>query len=213
MVGLNQPESPEMQPQAGWDYNPALSHQQQMTDLAKAKIEKFPPVIKSKAEKILADNATMIDKQAFADFVEKVTPEDYKARHEFVRVGTLPDFVMADTAVKALEPINNEINVSDHQLRHSLRAFKHKKGATIPLESAKKLPEKIESAKWFYDSEHDNLLAVFDVDLIDSVGKSVIAINFQKKKGKELINAIVTSGIINPDHLKNKRYREIENTP
>lgn len=42
MVGLNQPISPDMQPQKGWDYNPALSHQKQMTDLAKAKIEKLP---------------------------------------------------------------------------------------------------------------------------------------------------------------------------
>lgn len=42
MVGLNQPESPQMQPQKGWDYNPALSHQQQMIDLLDKKIESIP---------------------------------------------------------------------------------------------------------------------------------------------------------------------------
>ena len=42
MVGLNQPESPEMQPQKGWDYNPALSHQQQMSSLLEKKISAMP---------------------------------------------------------------------------------------------------------------------------------------------------------------------------
>jgi SPP1 gp7 family putative phage head morphogenesis protein len=42
MVGLNQPESPEMQPQKGWDYNPALSHQAQMSSLLEKKISAMP---------------------------------------------------------------------------------------------------------------------------------------------------------------------------
>ena len=49
--GINREESAQMQPQTGWDFNPALSHKQEMKDLAKAKIEKLPPVIKSAAEK------------------------------------------------------------------------------------------------------------------------------------------------------------------
>ena len=80
----------------------------------------------------------MIDGQVFADFVERVTMETYKARHEFVCVGTLPAYVMDDFAVLALEPTNNEIHMSDHQLRHSLRDFKTKKGVALSIDMAKK---------------------------------------------------------------------------
>ena len=147
----------------------------------------------------------------FAEFVERVTMETYKARHEFVCVGTLPAYVMNDVAVLALEPINNEIHISDHQLRHSLRDFKTQKGVALSIDTAKKLPHHLSHAQWFYDSNHNNILAIFEMNVAEIVGKSVVVINFKKKK--ESLNVIVTSGIINPDHLRNERYREIKNTP
>lgn len=147
----------------------------------------------------------------FADFVERVTMETYKARHEFVCVGTLPAYVMDDFAVLALEPTNNEIHMSDHQLRHSLRDFKTKKGVALSIDMAKKLPDHLSDAQWFYDSKHNNILAIFEMNVAEIVGKSVVVINFKKKK--ESLNVVVTSGIINPDHLRNERYREIKNTP
>ena len=49
------------------------------------------------------------------------------------------------------------------------------------------------------------------MNVAEIVGKSVVVINFKKKK--ESLNVVVTSGIINPDHLRNERYREIKNTP
>ncbi len=153
----------------------------------------------------------MIDGQVFAEFVERVTMETYKARHEFVCLGILPAYVMDDVAVLALGPINNEIHISDHQLRHSLRDFKTKKGVALSIDTAKKLPHHLSHAKWFYDSNHNNILAIFEMNVAEIVGKSVVVINFKKKK--ESLNVIVTSGIINPDHLRNERYREIKNTP
>lgn len=175
------------------------------------KIAQNAKVVESEVEKAIEQKTTMIDKQAFADFVEKVTAENYKARHEFMRVGTLPDFVMADSAVKALEPVNNEIHISDHQLRHALREVKTGKGTALPIDITKNLPEKIESARWFYDSKFNNLLAVFDIEKDGFVGKSALAINFKKRK--ESLNTIVTSGMIEEKILGMDIYREILNTP
>lgn len=59
MVGLNQPLSPQMQPQNGWDYNPALSHGKVLDDLLEAKITKLPNVIKSTAENKLKKSSDM----------------------------------------------------------------------------------------------------------------------------------------------------------
>ena len=69
---------------------------------------------------------------------------------------------MNDEAVKALNPVNNEIHVSDYQLRHSLRKFKNEKGATVPMSEIKQLPTKLEGAKWIYDHVHENVLAIFE---------------------------------------------------
>ncbi len=81
----------------------------------------------------------------------------------------------------------------------------------LSIDTAKKLPDHLSEAKWFYDSKHNNILAVFEMNVAEIVGKSVVVINFKKKK--ESLNVIVTSGIINPDHLRNEKYREIKNTP
>lgn len=229
MLGLNQPESPDMQPQKGWDYNPALSHQTQMSQLLERKISAMPnasnwfkntvreqvakklegllSVVESPKNKIV-ETLTPMEKEKFAEFVEKVTAEDYKARHEFTQVGTFPDFVMADAAIKALEPINNEIHVSDYQLKHAQR---NKKSAPLPLEIVKQLPEKLENSRWFYDSILNNLTAVFDVGTEKIVGKAIVVINFDRNK--KTCNAVKTSGEIDISTLKMRNYREIKVEP
>lgn len=147
-------------------------------------------------------------KKAFADFVSQVTAEDYKARHEFVRVGVLPDYVMKDSAIVALEPMTNEIHVSDYQLRHAQRL---EKKIPLSLEDLKQLPDKLDNARWFFDAHLNNLTAVFDIHHCADVGKAIVVINFGKKKEK--YNAVKTSGIIDISTLKMKIYREIKNEP
>lgn len=123
---------------------------------------------------------------------------------------TLPDFVMADSAVViALEPVNNAIHVSDYQLRHSQRP---EKSVPLPIEDLKKLPEKLKNARWFYDLRHDNLIAVFDILQKNEVGKAAIKIYFAKKK-KLVNNSIVTSGAIEESTLLMKIYRGIKDEP
>ena len=205
-MGLNKQVTQEMNPDKGWDYNVG---QDLTAGIDKAIAEsKANPVLKSVLEKQLAEKIPIVNKEEFANFVEKVTAENYKARHEFVRVGTLPDFVMADSDVIALEPVSNEIHVSDYQLRHSQRP---EKSVPLPVEELKKLPEKLENARWFYDLSHDNLIAVFDVGIDDKLGKSAKIINFKRKKF--FGNCIVTTGIIDEFDLNNPNYRELNKTP
>ena len=150
-----------------------------------------------------------IDKKAFSDWTKQVTQKDYKARHEFKQVGIIPDHVLNDKSVHALIPVNNEIHVSDHQLRHSVRIEKDKRGATLPIDIIQDLPSKLKEASWFYDKKHKNICAVFDIKENDMTGKSVISINFLKGKARR--NSIVTSGSIKPEDMNNKElFREIK---
>ena len=143
-----------------------------------------------------------IDIKDFSDWTKQVTQNDYKARHDFKQVGVIPDYVLNDKSVDALTPVNNEIHVSDHQLRHSVRLEKDKRGATLPIEILQNLPRKLEEARWYYDEKHKNICAVFDIKENDMTGKSVISINFFK--GKTRRNSIVTSGSIKPEDMNNK---------
>jgi hypothetical protein len=190
-------------PDKGWDYDKT----NRMAGIEKAIGEKPQGLLKSTLEKRLTEKSTMIDKQGFADFVEKVTVEGYKARHEFIKVGELPDFVMIDSEVMALTPPNNEIHVSDHELRHANRELK---SAPLPLEIVKQLPDKLENARWFYDSSHKNIVAFFDIGESADIGKAVVVINFSRKKKIEAKNSIVTSGIIADFTIGMDVYRELK---
>ena len=91
MVGLNQPISPQMQPQKGWDYNPATSHQKQMTDLLKAKTEKMPKVIQQKSVENLAKIKQVIESPTFEqqmiDKAMMLETLDYETALEQVKQG------------------------------------------------------------------------------------------------------------------------------
>ena len=163
------------------------------------------PLLNAFKEQQASKPTAIIDKQTLTSWADKVAQPDYNARHEFMRVGTLPDAVMADSEVFALKPVNNELYISDHQLRHSVRDFKAGKGSALPMAIVNQLPDKLENAQWFFDSKHGNLFAVFNTDI--TVGKSVVEINFRKKN--ELFNAVITSGLIKPEDLNNPFYKKI----
>lgn len=87
MVGLNQPQSPDMQPQKGWDYNPALSHQQQMSSLLEKKISAMPNAsnwfkntVREQAAKKLAGVLDVVESPAnktiIPDSMEQKTAQD-----------------------------------------------------------------------------------------------------------------------------------------
>ncbi len=146
--------------------------------------------------------------QDYKYWANQVLKPDYKARHEFRQVGVLPDFVMGNEDVKKLNPVSNAIYISDHQLRHSVRDAKAARNAVLPVEVISNLPGYLRDACWFYDSKHHNLIAAFDVGMMDLTGKSIIAINFSKKK--YTFNSVVTSGLVQAINLGAENYRELK---
>jgi hypothetical protein len=146
----------------------------------------------------------------FAAWLSGVIKPDYKFRHEFQQVGCFPDFVMQDMDIRRLNPLTNEIYISDHQVRHSLRPAKVAAGKALPMSEIQQLPDKLAHARWFFDSTKQNVMAVFALET-DAIGKSVIVINFQKHK--TLYNTVVTSGVIEERVLGMRNYRELKKAP
>lgn len=205
--GLNKPvDETAMQPDPGWDYSPRDRFAGIEQAITKRQDQGETYLTRALKETLQTGNA-ITPASEFASWANQVAATGYKARHEFMPVASLPDFVMEDSAVVALNPINNQVYISDHQLKHALRPVKNNRGAALPMAIIEQLPTHLTTARWFYDSRHHNLMAVFDAAAGDSVGKAAIAINF--KKGKRTMNAITTSGMISESNTKMDIYREI----
>jgi len=216
--GLNNPalleDGTPALPDKGWDYNPSDRLAGVNKALADKRTKSSPVLMSALVDKLKKipefDIISGMDtlQKDYEKWAKQILQPDYKARHEFRQVGVLPDFVMRDKDVKTLKPVNNEVYISDHQIRHSVRDAKAARNAVLPVEVISNLPGYLRDARWFYDSKHYNLIAAFDVGMMDLTGKSIIAINFSKKK--YTFNSVVTSGLVQAINLGAENYRELK---
>lgn len=173
----------------------------------KAKSVKADPVLQKVGDNGGMNRLSDAEKKEYADWSHKVLAEDYRVRHEFKRVGFLPDRVMQDAEVKALHPQGNEIEISDVLLRHGRRPDKARRGHALSLEDAMKLPALMESAVWYFDSKHRNLIGATAIASGVMLGKVAVQINYQRRGDQ--YNAVVTTGLVDEADMNAPWYREI----
>ncbi len=145
-----------------------------------------------------------IEKVAFTEFALEALNGDTKRTGIEAKLGFIPDYVMANELVKSLDPKDDVIFITDHQLAHGKRPFKSgdeegqkpKNDATLPIDVLTNLPDYIERGVWVYDESHHNLLVFFYYKDDSSLGKAVIQINFMNKKTKKEGNNPKTTGTV-----------------
>ena len=148
------------------------------------------------------------EKQEFANWTACVLSDGYLAKHEFKRVGYLPQRVLNDAEVAKIGVAGNEIEVSDYLLRHGNRAAKDGRGAALPLSVVADLPQKLENAIWTFDPVHKNVCAFFEIEReTDVVGKAVVHFKYARK-GKEH-NAVITMGVVKRSNTKDGGKRAL----
>ena len=147
------------------------------------------------------------EKNQYAEWAKKVVATDYHAQHEFKPVGYFPDYVLADSDVRELQPTGNEIEISDYLLRHGARKTKKARGATLSVQDLADLPENLESARWFFDSGHKNVIGFFEVGHGELLGK--FAVQFNYTRNGEKYNAVVTTGVVMRCNIGEEIYREL----
>jgi len=216
--GLNNPalleDGTPALPDKGWDYNPS----DRLAGVNKALMDKrgksSPVLLQALVDKlkkipefdIISEMDTL--QKDYEKWAKQVLQPDYKARHEFRQVGVLPDFVMADESVKALNPQSDTIEISDYLLRHGQRPNKLGRQASLSLEDLIKLPYKIALSDWVYDAQHKNIIGFFDISHAKNIGKAVVTFNYDRKG--VLHNAVVTTGVVGKIDAKSEWYREIK---
>lgn len=147
------------------------------------------------------------EKQEFASWTACVLSDGYLARHEFKRVGYLPQRVLNDAEVAKIGVAGNEIEVSDYLLRHGNRAAKDGRGAALEKAVLSRLPAKLESADWYFDARHGNVMAAFEIDGDGKVGKAIVQFNYTRRKDKR--NAVITTGMVEAFNLFESYLRKI----
>lgn len=154
MVGLNQPKSPDMQPQKGWDYNPALSHQKQMTDLAKAKIEKLPVgTLQNKAVSELAKIEQVVESTAIETVSKTMTLDDiYKIAEKEKpafdsKIQQIANFLQGEAILPPLKSIERAQEKIDHVFNGKAEKIADVLRASIIFEATEQVNVAFEAVK------------------------------------------------------------------
>ena len=157
--------------------------------------------------RVRLDNASI---SSFALWVRAVLVPEYRARNEFRIVCALPNRVLSYPGVVALNPSGHDVSISDVQIRHAGRPTKENRGKTLALEDIENLPKKLQHARWFFEIEKNDLIAVFPVaGGADNVsGKAVVRVNYAKKA--KHYNAVVTSGTFFHENIIGADFHEIK---
>lgn len=165
-------------------------------------------VLRAMYEKLISGGRMSAqDKADYSAWVDDIVAEKVKPQHEFRQVGNVPGFVMQNDDVLSLNPFGPDIHISDFEIRHSLRDVKRDRGASLGVETIKNLPDVLMLSKWFFDTVHRNLMAVFEVGDSVHVGKAVIEFNYTRRN--VVYNAVLTTGIIQRANLEEREYMEI----
>ena len=106
-----------------------------------------------------------------------------------------------------------KIYLSVKAYNHQLRAFKQKKGKSIPVDLVKEFYHTLNSPyKVFLDVQNIDRVILIYVDREQNfLFKIVIQPNYKTKKG--LLNYILTSGVIKTTDLNSRYYEEIDIEP
>lgn len=173
------------------------------------------------AQKVFSDKHPYITeaypgaKDAVKDFVKnKVvsslvdqTLKDKRARGEKVQVGTMDKAVVKFLKGKGIKLETTDIVLSDHAIMHMSRDSKKGRHANPTQDQIKDIANIIKNADVYFDDKLGNLVYAVKQSGDQSLK---FAIKYNYKLKKEVVNYVVTGGIVETYNLtNNKHYTQI----
>ena len=200
----------------GWNYAPGANTDTSFTDLIDQKLIKIPPSIGADMWQALKP-ALMVERaKSVRDMVAQAA-----ASMEPAGVAVVAHTIEPAT-VEALKRFDVELQdaavwLRDRELIHAIRDVKVDRGAALPLEVWLNLPEYLDKAEAYFDTQDEALIYAFDVP--NEAGKIVVRINRLEKvrsqgtRKKVQSNFIATGGIIDFADLAENRYKRLDIKP
>lgn len=109
---------------------------------------------------------------------------------------------------------NAAVWMRDTELLHALRDTKTDRGAAIPDEAWRNLPELLQGATPYLDTA--DLALIYAIDLGLKVGKVVVRVNYNEKgrfdgiRARIVSNFVQTGGVVEPGDMRSSRYQALK---
>ncbi|MDR2221009.1 MAG: hypothetical protein LBE24_10610 [Methylobacillus sp.] len=193
----------------GFGYAPGANVKTQFREFIDKKLIRLDAPIGAELWKVLEPVLRQERQDAVRDLVT-TTAASMRSTNAAVVVHALTLTTINDLKDKGVQLNDAAIWLRDHEFLHAIREKKANRGATIPLEVWEKLPEYLDTADPYWDTEDPGL--VFGFDLPDKKGKVAVNVNHASKvriAGVRHIvrsNFIATGGLIDERNLSDKRY-------
>ena len=126
-------------------------------------------------------------------------------------IGALTNQVLEQLAGRGIQPQSGAVTITDRTIAHMLRDAKVIRGAALPAEALRSLPDIIaDPVAVLFDQQDPAFLYVFDAP--GGVGKIVVRVDFADKVARQTVvtNAVRTGGLVQPGDLAAPRYVTIE---
>ena len=193
----------------GWGYAPGASVDKSMQSFIDDKLLALDAPIGAQMAQALEP---VLQKERLAAWQQlfDTTLESRQARGQAVLVHALVPQVVDFMASRQVLLDNAAVWMRDTELLHALRPSKVGRLAALPQELLRDLPDMMNRAAIYWDSESGELLYVVDVG--DQAGKVVVRMNYNQSgwfdgvRQKLTSNFVITGGVVTAQNLADARY-------
>ncbi len=189
----------------GFDYAPGASVLRPMQEFIDDKLIRLNAPIGAALWEALAPTLKDERLQAWQEVFD-ATLQSMKASNSAVQVHTVEPETVSQLAAHGVTLENAGIWMRDTELLHALRDTKAHRGASLPEEIWRSLPEKLDQATPYLDTVDNGLIYAFDLGM--KMGKVMIRINFNEKgrfdgvRARIVSNFIKTGGVVEASNLQ-----------
>lgn len=197
----------------GFDYTPGAASKRPLQELVEQKLlnlngqigaqmwQSLKPVL---AQERLASWQAMVDGTVAA----------MQASGNTLMVHTVEPATVAALSENGVALENAAVWMRDVEVLHAMRAAKAARGSTLPLDVLRNLPELLDTATPYLDTQDQAL--IYTIDLGERLGKVVVRVNYNEKgrfdgiRERRVSNFVQTGGIVDRFNLAEARYLELK---